>query len=326
MVIVASVLRTAALFLGASALFCATPAVAAEPTATEIAAAKRWFQEGAGFEKEGRWALALDRFRRAAEIKRTPQILFHVGICEEHVGALVEALVDLERAHDLGQSQGSADVVGAADAELTDLRPRIPTLRIVIPKNTVADRVLLDGAAVAMSVVGEPMSVNPGDHEVTLEAGRGSTRKTVALKERDAATVALDAPAPSAVLEPGATPPLAGKASGPPPTASPSAAGHSKSTLGWILVASGGAALGGSVLFWVLRGNEVSKLDRECPDHVCKESSRTAVTDDISTGKLYTTLGVALGAAGIAAIAGGAFLIVPRADARNGGIDFITHF
>ena len=52
-------------------------------------------RSGLAHEGEGKFGPALDLFRRAAQVKKTPQIVYHVGFCESRTGALVEALVDL---------------------------------------------------------------------------------------------------------------------------------------------------------------------------------------------------------------------------------------
>jgi hypothetical protein len=78
--------------------------------------------------KKVRFRRRTRRFRRAVAIKKTPQILFPVGLCEAKTGALVSA-------GDLGRGNGQAEAIqvkDAARAELTALGPRLPKLTPVI--------------------------------------------------------------------------------------------------------------------------------------------------------------------------------------------------
>lgn len=90
-------------FAAAAGLALAPPAavLAAEPTPSEISVARRLFDEGKSAEENGRWREAADKFRQAAAIKDTPGIRFHLARCEEERGALVEALVEYDRAREL---------------------------------------------------------------------------------------------------------------------------------------------------------------------------------------------------------------------------------
>src|SRR5450432_1469791 len=87
-------------------------------TPSELAAAQGWFNEGLAFENSSQWKEALERFRRVAAVKHTPQVDFHVGLSESRVGELVLALVDLGRALETARAQHVANVEAAAAAEL----------------------------------------------------------------------------------------------------------------------------------------------------------------------------------------------------------------
>src|SRR5687767_8496616 len=112
-------------------MISATGSVFAQ-SASEIAAAKQWFTEGLALEEKDQFKDALDRFRRAAQVKKTPSILFHVGLCEAKTGQLVEGLVNLERAVELGKTEGNDQVVSAASGEIASLSPRIPKLELAV--------------------------------------------------------------------------------------------------------------------------------------------------------------------------------------------------
>jgi len=102
------------LAIAVCALPVLTPRPARAQTASEIAQAQDWFKDALSLEQASKWQDALTELRRVAAVKLTPQIGFHLGLCESHVGLLVEARVDLERARDGARAQGLTKVVDAA--------------------------------------------------------------------------------------------------------------------------------------------------------------------------------------------------------------------
>ena len=77
------------------------PALTAPEARTSKSAidrARAQFQQGLALETAGDWTGALDLFQQVALVKLTPQVRFHIGLCEEHLGHLVAALGDYELA------------------------------------------------------------------------------------------------------------------------------------------------------------------------------------------------------------------------------------
>lgn len=284
-----------------------SPAAHAQ-TPSEIATAKQWFADGLAKEEKGDFAGSLELFKRAAQVKRTPQIVYHVGFCESRTGALVEALVDLESAVALARTAHADDVVAAATAELADVQRRAPRVEVRTPDDTTPARFVVDGRSVALSMLRTPMPLNPGEHTVTVELANGGTAtKTVTLAERDAIKVDL-VPVAS-----GATPPPTPASV--PAREKPAAAvlrspeERGSSTVPWILVGGGAAvAITGAVLMVVARGNE-GDLDEKCPTHTNCSSS---LESDYDSAKTFNALGIGLGAVGIVAAGVGVSMLVLR--------------
>jgi hypothetical protein len=295
-----------------SAAFSATlhtPAYA--QTASEIAAAKQWFADGLALENQAKWAEALDRFRRAQGVKHTPQIDFHVGLCEARSGDLVNAIVDLDRAVTSAREKGATDVQQAATTELADARSRAPTLEIDAPAAKV-QRVLVDGAAVATSTLGAPVPMNPGDHAVVVEFAEGRVEKHATLAEREAKKLAFDPPmagaTPLASPTPTDTaPPDATPTSPPPETPTSAPSSGSSKVLPWALVGVGGALVVGGVVFFAMRQSEISTIDQSCPTRVHCDPS---LQGDASSGQTYSTLSFVLGGAGLVAAGVGAGMLL----------------
>jgi hypothetical protein len=304
-------LTTSALSLG-----WAPPARA--QTASEIAVAKQWFSDGLAREEKGEFGPALDLFRRAAQVKRTPQIVYHVGFCESRTAALVEALVDLDSAAALARSAHASDVVAAAETELAEVKKRVPTLQVRLvgspSRAATPARFLVDGSSIALSLLGSAMPLDPGDHSVSIElASGGVATKAVTLAERDAKVVelappseappsraaAVAAPLPPAILPPDATART--------PEAPPAAA--RSSTTEWVLVGVGAAVtVVGGGLFAAARVKE-SSLNGACPSHLACDPS---LEGSYNTATALNSVGIGLGIVGLAGAALGASMLVLR--------------
>jgi hypothetical protein len=279
-------------------------------TPSEIATARQWFAEGLVREEKGEFSAALDLFRRAMQVKKTPQIIYHVGFCESRTGALVEALVDLESAASLARAAHADDVVTAAQAELADVKKRVPTIEVREAGGAKAARLIVDGNAVALSMLRTAMPLDPGEHTVAIEYATGaSSSKQVTLAERDARTVdlapAAEAPAPSAAPTPGAPAPGTLAPAAAPPSTAPTERGPA--VLPWTLVGVGGAlVVGGAALFVAARTKEASIHDA-CPSRTQCDPSLSSSYD---TATLLNGLGIGLGVAGLAAAGLGVSLLV----------------
>src|SRR6185295_13768157 len=96
---------------GVAIAFCVTttPAFAErEPSAAELATARSLFNEARAAEERGDWLEALGKLDAVAKVKMTPQVRFHLGLCQEHTMHLVDALNSLERAASEGAEQNLA--------------------------------------------------------------------------------------------------------------------------------------------------------------------------------------------------------------------------
>lgn len=185
----------ALLLIGAYAAL-ATPAQAlpAEPTPTELAVARRLFQEASELESEGEWAIAAAKLRDAIQIKDTPGLRFHLAHCEERLGLLVEAALDYDRARDLLAAGAKApDVEALLEPARESLAARLPTLVIVIPAGVPDLSVSLNGRQLARSILGRPAPVNPGKYHIVVTApGYDPFVRDVTIKESERTRVAAE--------------------------------------------------------------------------------------------------------------------------------------
>jgi hypothetical protein len=153
-------------------LLGAAPAWAApEPSPSEISVARRLFDEARVAEDAGRWREAAEKFRSAIAIKDTPGMRFHLARCEEEQGALVEALVEYDRARELLDAGAkAADVEKLLAGARERVRAKVALLTLKLPKDVQNVSVELDGQALSRTVVGQPMPINPGKHKLSAVA------------------------------------------------------------------------------------------------------------------------------------------------------------
>jgi len=295
-------------------LACSMARGAVAQSASEIAAAKQWFTDGLALEEKSEFAKALELFRRAAAVKKTPQILFHVGLCEAKTGALVEAIVSFERAEEAAKAEQNTQVGSAAQAELSALRPRVPTLEIAVKGEAKPTRLTLDGNTLSNAALDAPLPVNPGQHELVAEFETGSVKKSFKASEGGKSRVELEAPAagaPAPAAAPAAAPtpePGSAPADHPLPPAEPS---QGPGIVPWLVIGGGVLATVGGFYMWKLRGDKIDELDAICPAQDQCPADRASDVDDLeSEGKTYTTFGIALWGVGAAAIATGGYLLL----------------
>ena len=143
----------AAALLGLAALGAvslASPPAAAQ-TEEELTRLRQLFTEGRQLEGKGQWAEALKKFEAVAASKMTPQIRFHMALCEENMGRLVSALRGFELAAREAKEMGSAgvDALTPAVEHADAIRPRIAKLEIDVHGKLTTSKILLDDTALA---------------------------------------------------------------------------------------------------------------------------------------------------------------------------------
>jgi hypothetical protein len=284
-------------------------------TASEIAAARQWFEGGLALEEQGRWDEALALFRRAAEVKQTPQLLFHQGLCEKHMGLLVESILSLSRSVAMAKQAGLGKVEEGAQVELTDARERAPVLQIVLPEGVRPDRVMLDGVELSPVFFREPFPINPGVHEVVVVRGATRTAKSVTLQERASSSISFELASdtePPATHPAVAEAPVAAPTQPAPrgPTDNPSTDTEGSHTLAWSLVGAGVLAVAGGGWFWMKRGDELERIDDICPTRdQCPLERKSEIEDIRSRGTTYSSVALGLAGLGVASVAVGGVLL-----------------
>ena len=168
----------------------------AEPTATELAVARKLFEDAVRFEREQRWELAASKLNDAIAVKDTPGLRFHLAHCEDKLGHLVEAMIHYDHARELLASGVKApDVEEVLEPARKNLELRLPTLLLVVPAEIADAQAELDGRVVARSVIGRPAPVNPGVHKIVVRApGHVDYVEEVSILEGEKRRISVDLP------------------------------------------------------------------------------------------------------------------------------------
>jgi hypothetical protein len=305
--------RFAAFAVAVSLASAYVPRAYADPTAAEIAAARELFEEGLKLEDKGQWSEALERFRKVSAVKSTPQVRFHIALCLENMGKLVDALVEFQGA--ASADAGATNVTANAGKHVTDLKERIPRVIIKVPAGVEGTSVTIDGNAVTPSLVGTAIPLDPGAHKLSVSAPKRTTfNKDFDLKERDK-PITIDVALPEGSGDSGddTPPPKDDKPA-------PSGGGGGAGPLPWVFGGIGVAALAGGGVMFLLRQNTIKDLEDMCgPNHnSCPESARAT----FDKGKTYNTYGNILLGVGALSIATAVvlFVVAPSSEPKGASL------
>jgi len=276
----------------------------AAPSAEDLAAARQIFNEGKALEKKKDWAEALKRFRRVAAVKMTPQVRFHLALCQEHLGRLVEALNGFELAYEEARrtGRGAEEVLELARARAQALRQRVSALRLTVRGTLRTSRVLIDDNPVPPALFGTEIPLDPGAHVVTVQRDREVIfSKSIELppRGRDALEITVDDP--EAPPEPDNPSP---EVKAPPPPPPPSRAPA------YLAGAVGLGALAGAGVFFALRESAFGDVRATCSGEGQTKGCDPAMRDRFEQGKTYTTAAAVLGGVGVVGLASAGVLWV----------------
>jgi hypothetical protein len=288
---------------------------AASPqTDDELAAARKVFVQAVADEDAGRFDTALEKFQRVQAVKDTANVRYRIATCLEALGRRAEALSNFEAAVRLAEGDKTAgDAARASAARIEQLDHIVPRLTIVLPPDAPPETdVRVDDLPIAHDALRSPIPLDPGRHTITANAlGRAPYRTGVTLTEGGNVTITV-------ALQP-LTPPVVD--AGPPDAASTvpeqpaGPAGPSPLSIG--LLGLGGALAAGSVVSFVLRGSNISTMQKDCPGPAGKDGNLQcpiAVTDQVNSARSSAlteqTLGWGLAAGAAAAVGAGVWLLL----------------
>jgi hypothetical protein len=285
----------------ALAVIPASPSVArAQPSQQDAADARRTFNEGKDLEKQGNYAAALERFKKVAEFKITPQVRFHIALCEENLGKLVSALKGFELAAEEARQAGSSaiEVSENAPTRAAALKKRVAHIKITVNGKLITSKLTLDGAPVLRETLGQDQLIDPGKHRILLESdGAPVFDKDIELKEQGSELVVIE----SHDTEPVEGGPAVGGGPTPVPQTPPSRApAYVFGAIGVAGIAVGGVLMG-------LSQADKNDVLAHCPSGMnCPSSLRS----EGEQGKTFYTTSFIAGGVGAAFLAAGVVMFV----------------
>jgi hypothetical protein len=289
-------------------LTSATPALAQRGGSTvtqEVARTKG--EEGLAAYGNKQWQQAYDAFKVAESLFHAPTLVLYMARCQANLGKLLEARAFYEKiaVETIPKNATPAfrDAIKTAQSELEALRPRIPSIEIVVT-GVAADaaHVTIDGATVPPDDVSKKRDLDPGAHTIsaTADNARPLTR-TVTLAEGAAVKVELP-------FEIGTTGPAAPTAA-PAPSAPATPADRPGSMIpGIIALGVGAAGLGVGAVTGVMTLGKASDVTANCDGTHCL----TADQEKADSARLLGTISTIAFIAGGVCVAGGAVLLVLR--------------
>lgn len=273
-------------------------------SASELAAGRQLFVEALADEENGRFAAALEKYKRVQGIRDTVNVRYRIGTSLEGLGKVARAVDAYAAAIQLAsESNADAEVVRGARARLEVLRPRVAHVSVRVTPPAFADaEVSIDSERIPAQSYND-VSVDPGAHVVTAQAkGARPFRAELTLYEGGHADLAV-------VLEPLEAPP--------PPPPPPASADHSGTyrTAGIVTGAAGGLLVIGGAVVLALRSSNISDLNESCPDGRCPASREQELRSTRDRAVLQGPVGAAMLITGAVALGTGIVLYaVPGRD------------
>jgi hypothetical protein len=326
----------------------------AEPvTVRDRAAARTIFNAGKKLLDAGKWAEACEKFDKSLALEPNVSTLIKIGRCRVREGRLATASEVYERALALNEETTEfqnrrQNLAQTIKAERDALSARIPSLTVTVIEAPPGLTVLRDGKRLPASVLGEPLPVDVGEHQLIVEApGYRTEKRTLRIAEAQAEVVEFQLVAEPSEEAPEANPQEASGDQAPPrqPTrTTPNVAEHSgaavmgtrevqrpsvsptQRTLGLVIGGAGLLTLGVAGYFGVRTLSLVNESNPYCrnPGGTCSDqgvSLRDQARDAQMAGVVVGLVGGGLLATGLVLT-----LTAPRqADAVQVSIDVRPH-
>lgn len=284
------------------AVGAARAAEPADPPAIDVTAAAAQFDRGLAAMNANNLDEACPAFAESVRLDPRPGAIFTLAECEFRWGRVASAAAHyddyLARYGRLSadQQRQQQEREAIARQKRAELQSKIPTLTIRLPKDAPNDTVVKrDGIALGAPSLGVALSIDPGAHEILVEANGGVSKRTVtlALGGHEEVEVAVP-PAPSSPAQTSVD--------------VPSRESPTRRYLAYGTLALGAIGVGVGATFGLLAIPKADEVKQHCSGTVCDHEGKVAA-DDAQRDALISTIGFGVGGAAI--LAGVALLLFP---------------
>jgi hypothetical protein len=303
-----------------------------ESDAQETAAARALAVDGVKLAQADQCGEAIDKLDRAEKLKHSAIVLSHLGQCQVKLGKWVEGSESLRKMvrEPLPENPSPAleEAYRKAQATLRDLKPRIPSVRIMVAAPREASVTLkMDGQEVPSTVIGVALPADPGDHVIEVSApGYLRASAPVKLVAGASASVQLELKRDPAAVEARAEPVPApqqrqpvhfqDRAPAPLAVSSEERSSGAGKVLAYVAYGIGAAGLGVGIGFGAAASGAESSLRTSCPNRVCPPDRE----DELSSAKTKGTIStIGFAAAGGGVVLGTIFLVLSGSSSRDTG-------
>ena len=266
---------------------------------------------GYALKQAGHCQEAIPHFARSFELDATPKALLNRSDCEAHLGDLTSARSHARDGLTLAINRGDNELGRVATEQLAAIEKRLPRITIAPAPGAPSDcYVTLDGKAVDRPSLGMERGINPGPHDVAVQApGRSVRTFHVTIAEGEAEEVAIQpgpavdtaAPGVTAHSEPARSMLTLSDASTPSSRAS---TWSTPRVLAASVAGLGVASLAVGIVAGIAATTKHATLASECPGGKCAPIEQSEL-DAFHSLQTVSTVGYVIGAAGIG---GGVFL------------------
>jgi hypothetical protein len=166
--------RALCVFATTCALALARPASAETPVSVPDPVAQALFQDGRELVDKGDWDAGCTKFEASMLLYPAASTLLNIARCFEHKKKLASAWSTYKRARVLNRETVGEErrraIDDLIDTQLAALSPRLPKLKLHMPRPVLGVTLRKDGEPLPAAVIGTEVPVDPGEHEIAAEA------------------------------------------------------------------------------------------------------------------------------------------------------------
>lgn len=297
-------------------LFAPRTSRADEPSAADVASARKLGFEGITLAERGNCAAAVDKLARAEKLYHAPTTLGRLGECQVQLGKVVEGTENLGRTarEELPANAPQAFVSARARARkaLAAAMPRLAHAKISVKAPPDANvTVTIDNATLPSANVGEDRALDPGPHLAEASAP-GYVKASVPFTLREGGSEAVTL---TLTVDPNArvatAPPPTSPETKPPAVVEPRVVeGAPNRTAAYVVLGVGVVGVGLGSVFGLSALSQKNDLAKACPNNSCTTKQQSDLDAAKRAGTIST---VAFGVGAAALVVGGVlFFTAPR--------------